>query len=389
MIVGEFVQYPLKLAYAITIHKSQGQTYDAVCVDYTHNRAFAEGQTYVALSRCKTIENLYLKEGIRPEDIIVSQEAINYMNGHYNPQPVDTKIGYIEKNKETRRNPQIEWISENRIQVDVDDVIRPKKITGTRLPQILWGDRFGTPFTKWCEIMRVYERPFEDNKYTIAGKKIEPIQFEYARKQLAKQGRTFIAPKDRYGDDFVADFFETDEVFGGKWDYLIDEDGSVAAVLEMKTTQNKRATWTAQYPKEKSIQAALYAYLLGVDEYFMVTSYLNPSDYNAPENYVCTPLNTAITRIDFASHRDEFEKKVIMPMMEWWETHIVTGISPAYSTTNEADAQVIKELEKQRIMMETGAVESKDAYPSESSNEYRHDYHERYSCAELPRNMFD
>ena len=77
-VVATFSQYPIKLAYAITIHKSQGQTYDAVKVDLTKG-AFAAGQTYVALSRCRSMSSLYLASALKQEDIKVSQEVVNYM----------------------------------------------------------------------------------------------------------------------------------------------------------------------------------------------------------------------------------------------------------------------------------------------------------------------
>ena len=77
-VVATFSQYPIKLAYAITIHKSQGQTYDAVKVDLTKG-AFAAGQAYVALSRCRNMNSLYLASALKQEDIKVSQEVVNYM----------------------------------------------------------------------------------------------------------------------------------------------------------------------------------------------------------------------------------------------------------------------------------------------------------------------
>lgn len=74
---GEFKQFPIKLAWAVTIHKSQGKTFDNVIIDLGWG-AFAHGQTYVALSRCTTLDGIYLKKPIRPKDIIVDTNIIEY-----------------------------------------------------------------------------------------------------------------------------------------------------------------------------------------------------------------------------------------------------------------------------------------------------------------------
>lgn len=75
--VGSFKQYPLRLAWAMTIHKSQGKTFDKVIIDLAGG-AFEVGQTYVALSRCRTLDGIVLKQPIRPNDIRTDERIVDF-----------------------------------------------------------------------------------------------------------------------------------------------------------------------------------------------------------------------------------------------------------------------------------------------------------------------
>jgi len=76
-VIGTFTQLPIRLAWAMTIHKSQGQTLDRGHIEMRH-RAFAHGQTYVALSRCRTLSGLTMARPLRQSDIIVDPKATEY-----------------------------------------------------------------------------------------------------------------------------------------------------------------------------------------------------------------------------------------------------------------------------------------------------------------------
>ena len=76
-VAGTFKQFPLRLAWALTIHKSQGLTLDRVYIDLGRG-TFAHGQAYVALSRCRTLEGLALARPLRPSDILFDPAVMGY-----------------------------------------------------------------------------------------------------------------------------------------------------------------------------------------------------------------------------------------------------------------------------------------------------------------------
>ena len=220
---------------------------------------------------------------------------------------------------------------------------KPKKITATRFATILGLNPWSTGFEVWCEITKTYQKPFEDTIYTIAGKTIEPKQIEYMRNAYGMYNLK--TPTDIYGPDYFkktwGDFFHDWDVLGGMWDsLLVDENGKPEAVLEFKTT--KRAEdWATDVPEYYALQAALYAYLLGVDDVIMVASFLEPNDYKNPENFTPSANNTITVEFK-VSERYPYFHRMVAQAIAWWNTHVVTGISPDYD--EKKDAEILKAL---------------------------------------------
>ena len=244
----------------------------------------------------------------------------------------------------------MEWL-DNKIQIVPPK--RPKKLTATRFATVLGLNPWSTPFEIWCEVTRTYQKPFEDTIYTIAGKTIEPKQAQYMKDAYFMNN--LVTPADIYGTDYFkktfGDFFHDTPVLGGMWDYLLyDKSGKPTTVLEMKTSKRVE-DWADDIPEYYALQAALYAYLLGVNDVIMVASFLDDKDYDDPSVYECKASNTITRPFKVSERYPDFEKKYVKPALKWWKDHVETGLSPVYD--ERKDAEILKVLRTNNLTPET------------------------------------
>lgn len=243
----------------------------------------------------------------------------------------------------------ITWNDDNTISIDPPK--NPKAITGTKFGAILGVNPWSTAFEAWCAITRTYEKPFEDSIYTSAGKTIEPKQAEYMKGKYF--WRNLVTPTDVFGEDYfnkTHGYFFTNKMLNGMWDYLfVDKDGKPETVLEMKTTKRSE-DWLDDIPEYYAMQAALYAYLLGVDDVIMVCTILEEKDYQNPEGFVVNSQNT-FERSFKVSERYPNMDKIIATVEKWWKKFVEGGVSPKYD--EKKDAEILKELRSNNLNPET------------------------------------
>lgn len=248
------------------------------------------------------------------------------------------------------------FLENNRIEVDPPK--KPKKLTATRFATIMGLNAWSTPFSAWCEMTRTYEEPFKDSIYTVAGKIIEPKIGEYLKSRYFLDIQD---PTDVYGQDYFkktwGDFFPGETALGGMWDFLGDD-----FIVEVKTT--KRAEdWIdidgkVEPPIYYKLQACLYAYLLGFDNVVMTCSFLEEKDYpidkgngefdtSPTEAFTPTVDNTVVIEFKVSEEFPTFKESYIDPALEFWNNHVLTGISPTFDEKKDAD--ILKVLRKNTV----------------------------------------
>ena len=254
----------------------------------------------------------------------------------------------------------IKWVGNH---IEITPPKKTKKLTGTRFASIFGLNPWSSEFEIWCAVTKTWEKPFEETIYTAAGKVIEGLQINYMRKSYGMYNlRT---PTDVYGEDYFkktwGDFFRDTPIIGGMWDsLLVDANGKPEAVLEFKTTKRSE-DWANGIPEYYALQAALYANLLGVDDVIMVASFLEPTDYEHPENFTPSAKNTITVEFKVSERYPNFGWMVAQASA-WWQNYVVTGISPDYDEKKDAD--ILKALRTNNLSPDTNI----DALITEAEN---------------------
>lgn len=227
--------------------------------------------------------------------------------------------------------------------LEIGEVKNPKKITGTKLASILGLNQYQTAFQVWCDITRIYCPSFEDNKYTIAGKVIEPILRDY----IYITDKNIQSPEDIYGENFFqkthGDFYPENPIFGGMWDFRSVVDNRVVKIYEMKTTSIKKMKDYVP-PDSYILQAKLYAYLSGCWNASLVVGFLKDEDYISPSSFKPSVSNVKI----FDLQVDDKFIKTLDFAKQFYYNNIVTGLSPDY---DYRDFEILEEIKGREMQL--------------------------------------
>ena len=221
-------------------------------------------------------------------------------------------------------------------------IIEPPKqrlrITGHRMASVLGLNKYQSKFGAWAEITKLVRLPFEDNKYTLAGKAIEPKLIKYISNILPNT----MSIEEYYGNNIERyrwnNFIDDSDIFGGIIDAVstLNDKKTITAIVECKTSSKPQEWVNGNVPIEYLLQGAEYAKLKGLDRIVFICAFLQEEDYNHPEEFVPTDKNTIITIKKLSDIIVEIDgvlcniDDVFRICEDWWHNHIDTGVSPEF-----------------------------------------------------------
>lgn len=220
------------------------------------------------------------------------------------------------------------------------------RITGHRIASVLGLNQWQSEFGAWAEITKVAKLPFEDNKYTIFGKTVEPKLIDLAREKFPN----VMSIEEYYGNNIDRykwnNFVDDSNVFGGIIDAVATKDDlkTLTMIVECKSSSHPEAWGNNQVPLDYLLQGCLYSYLKGLDRVLFICCFPQDLDYNHPEKFIPNNDNTIMVVKKI--------KDVLIPMPNgeyitfeeaikyceyWWNQYVETGISPEFDEVKDKE----------------------------------------------------
>lgn len=241
-----------------------------------------------------------------------------------------------------------EWsYGESNKNIILSEVPKQKlRITGHRISSVLSLNEYQSEFGAWAEITKLVKLPFEDNKYTLFGKTVEPRLIDLIRDKFPN----VMSIEEYYGNNIDRykwnNFIEDSNVFGGIIDAVgtMNDKKTLTMIVECKSSSKPHLWSDGNVPIDYLLQGCLYSYLKGLDRVLFVCCFPQDLDYNHPEQFVPNNKNTIMTVKKIKDVRIEMKDGSILTFEEaikycedWWDKYIETGVSPEFDETKDKE----------------------------------------------------
>lgn len=213
------------------------------------------------------------------------------------------------------------------------------RITGHRIASVLGLNQYQSGFGAWAEITKLVKLPFEDNKYTLFGKTVEPKLINMVREKFPN----VMSIEEYYGVNIERykynNFIEDSNIFGGIIDAVATKDDlkTLTMIVECKTSSKPQTWGNNQVPIDYLLQGCLYSYLKGLDRVLFICCFPQDLDYNHPEQFLPNESNTIMVvkkikdvRIPMPNGDLITFEEAIHYCEEWWDKYVETGVSPEF-----------------------------------------------------------
>lgn len=220
------------------------------------------------------------------------------------------------------------------------------RITGHRIASVLGLNPYQSEFGAWCEITKLVKLPFEDSKYTLFGKAVEPKLINMIREKFPN----VMSIEEYYGNNIERykwnNFVEESNVFGGIIDAVATKDDmkTLTMIVECKSSSKPQEWENNQVPLTYLLQGCLYSYLKGLDRVLFICCFPQDLDYNHPEQFEPNETNTIMVvkkikdvLISMPNGELITFEQAIEYCESWWNKYIETGVSPEFNEEQDKE----------------------------------------------------